>query len=90
MYYRLAILTWDYEWEDSEFHYFKSVKEAEQMKDEISSQYTRTGQSHQCYIEPISFEELKIEITVHDFEELFGVVISEKGEITHDQTCSSL
>lgn len=75
-YFELAIYTWDYDWEDVEFEYFKTKDAAEAEKQEIANHYN--GKMNVKFnIEEISFNDMKSRITVSDFEELFNIVISE-------------
>lgn len=79
MYYKLEFETWTPEWEDIENFFFKSETDAKNKYEELSLNCLSHNRGH---ITEISFEELKDEITISDFETLFGICIEEpKDEI---------
>lgn len=79
MYYKLEFETWTPEWERVETFFYKNKVEARNKHKELSR---ICPLSNRGYITEISFEQLKEEITVSDFELLFGICIREpNGEI---------
>ena len=74
LYFELEVNTWSYDWECTEYYYFKTKPEAESYQKEMSDGYCG---SIRFTINELTFDELKESITVSDFEELFGVTVDE-------------
>lgn len=74
LYFKLEVNTWSYDWENTEYYYFKTKSEAESYKKEMSDRYRG---NIRFTINELTFDELKESITVSDFEELFGVTVDE-------------
>lgn len=77
VYFELEVITWSYDWENTEYYYFKTRLEAESCQKEISDGYRG---SIRFTINELTFDELKESITVSDFEELFGITVNEPCE----------
>ncbi len=77
VYFELEVNTWAYDWEDTEYYYFKTKPEAENYQKEIADRYRG---NIRFFINGLTFDELKESITVSDFEELFGITIDEPCE----------
>mgnify|MGYP007027037275 CR=1 FL=1 len=59
-----------------EQEFFKTEEEAISHKEHIEGHYRRV----RVYVKPISFKDMKEIITVEQFEELFGITITEPVE----------
>lgn len=77
LYFELEVNTWSYDWERTEYYYFKTKSEAESYQKEISDGYRG---SIKFFINELTFNELKESITVSDFEELFSITVNEPCE----------
>lgn len=73
-YIKMTFESWGFDWDETEVFFFKSKKDAEMLQKEIEA--IRSCHKR-FYIEEVSFDEMKDEITVSDFEELFGIVVNE-------------
>lgn len=82
-YYRLGIyMQIEYEYTEEEVHFFKTAQEAEDFKNEYDEDYKREDGSYipnidfiEYDIDEVSYEEMKGEITVSQFEKMFNVVL---------------
>lgn len=75
-YYKMTFESWGFDWDKTEVFFSKTKTDAEMRQKEIEAV---RGCRKRFYIEEVSFDEMKEEITVSDFEELFGVAINEPG-----------
>ena len=75
-YYKVQIDIWSFDWERSEVFFFKTEKSAkkfcEEQKEKIPAWLAKRT-NIDIYI--VTFEEMKQEITVADFEELFETIV---------------
>lgn len=83
-YYRLGIyMQIEYEYTQEETHFFKTAQEAEDFKNEYDKNNKRGGSYIpnidfiEYDIDEVSYEEMKEEITVSEFERMFDIVITE-------------
>lgn len=82
-YYRLGIyMQIEYEYTREETHFFKTAQEAEDFKNEYDKEHKREDGSYipnidfiDYDIDKVSYEEMKEEITVSQFEKMFNVVL---------------
>lgn len=82
-YYRLGIYKQiEYEYEHEEVHFFKTKQEAENYKNEYDEYHKKEDGSYipnidfiDYDIDEVSYEKMKEEITVSQFERMFNVVL---------------
>ena len=82
-YYRLGIYTQiEYEYEQEEVYFFRTKQEAEDFKNEYDEDHKREDGSYipnidfiEYDIDEISYEEMKREITVSQFEKMFNTTL---------------
>lgn len=82
-YYRLGIyMQIEYEYTKEEVHFFKTAQEAEDFKNEYDEDHKEEDGSYipnidfiEYDIDKVSYEEMKKEITVSQFEKMFNVVL---------------
>ena len=80
-YYRLGIyMQIEYEYTMEEVHFFKTVQELENFKNNYDKNHRKENGSYipnidfiEYDIDKVSYEEMKREITVSDFEKMFNV-----------------
>ena len=80
-YYRLSIyMQIEYEYNKKEIHFFKTEQEAEDFKNEYDKGHRKEDGSYipnidfiEYDIDKIFYEEMKKEITVSQFEEMFDI-----------------
>lgn len=80
-YYRLGIyMQIEYEYTENEAYFFKTAQEAEDFKNEYDGDHKRKDGSYipninfiEYDIDEVSYEEMKEEITVYQFEKMFNV-----------------
>ena len=82
-YYRLGIyMQIEYEYDENEVYFFRTAKEAEDFKNEYDKDHRREDDSYvpnidfiEYDIDEVSYEEMKEEITVSQFERMFNVTL---------------
>lgn len=82
-YYRLGIYTQiEYEYEQEEVYFFRTKQEAEDFKNEYDEDHKREDGSYipnidfiEYDIDEISYEEMKREIPVSQFEKMFNTTL---------------
>ena len=82
-YYRLGIyMQIEYEYEKEAVYFFTTKQEAEDFKNEYDEDHKREDGSYipnidfiEYDIDKVSYEEMKKEITVSQFEKMFNVVL---------------
>ena len=82
-YYRLGIyMQIEYEYMENEIYFFRTAQEAEDFKNEYDGNHKRKDGSYtpninfiEYDIDEVSYEEMKEEITVSQFEKMFNVVL---------------
>lgn len=82
-YYRLGIyMQIEYEYTEEEIYFFRTAQEAKDFKNEYDEDHRREDGSYipnidfiEYDIDEVSYEEMKKEITVSQFEKMFNVVL---------------
>ena len=82
-YYRLGIyMQIEYEYTEEEIYFFRTAQEAENFKNEYDENHKGEDGSYipnidfiEYDIDEVSYEEMKKEITVSQFEKMFNVVL---------------
>ena len=82
-YYRLGIyMQIEHEYTENEVHFFRTEQEAEDFKSEYDKDHKREDGSYipnidfiEYDINEVSYEKMKKEITVSQFEEMFNVML---------------
>ena len=82
IFYMVVLNTWNYEWEDFETYYFKTEAEANLKAEELEKciYYCK----YSINVSQITFEKMKETITVNEFEELFGIIITADEKIVKE------
>lgn len=82
IFYMVILNTWNYEWEDFETYYFKTEEEANLKAEELEEETYHC--KHSINVSQITFEKMKETITVNEFEELFGIIITADEKIVKE------
>ena len=82
IFYMVILNTWNYEWEDFETYYFKTEEEANLKAEKLEKETYHC--KHSINVSQITFEKMKETITVNEFEELFGIIITADGKIVKE------
>lgn len=73
-FFRLEFNTWGYDWENTEIFFSKTREEINSKLQELTLSHESC--SSEGHISEVSYEEMKEEITISEFEELFDTKIN--------------
>lgn len=85
MYIKVEFEYWNHEFEKSENHYFKTQELADNYIKGMEGYCKALKLRCRSYKDEISFAEMKKEITLEEFEELFGITIMENLYIVKER-----
>lgn len=73
MFWELELYCYDYDWEETYYYYSRTEEEAEALKEILHGNFRNT--KHDIFIQKVTFEKMKQNMTVSEFEEMFGIEI---------------